>query len=183
MSLINELYENIIEELIIDKERKTPRISYNFSKSGLHEVLFFFNMKLVNSTENMFSDISNLIFFEVSQQQENKIIKNMSKMFKNCKNLKVVNFNNNVYKNIIDLSYMFCNCISLTSLDLPIFLSKNTENIRYMFSNCKSLKSLSFSSFETASIKDMSGLFYGCSSLTSIDLSDFVTTNLIKINY
>ena len=181
--LINKLYGKFIEKLIIDNKYQKPSINITFPEIGLHEIKFSLNMKLLYSTSNMFSNITNLLLLEINNDFENKYITNMSQMFNNCSNLKVVKFNNNIYKNIIDLSYMFNNCISLKSLELPIFTSNKLVNISYMFSNCTSLKSIIFPYINTVNIENMSGLFYGCSDLTSFDLSDFNNNNLKNVSY
>ena len=184
VQLINKIYENSIEKLIVDKEVKTKSSFYIFLKSGLHEVIISLNERILNSSANMFSDLSNLILIDFSQNFENDNLQNMREMFKNCINLETVNFDEtNNFKNMKDLSYMFKNCESLTSLELPIYTSYNLENISYMFSNCSSLKSLNYKYLNTINVKDMSGLFYGCSSLISIDLSKFKTSNVMNMSY
>ena len=183
VKLFNKLYEKYIEKLIIDNEIKEPNSEFFFPDSRLHEIMLLFNNKIMYSTSYMFFNITDLIFFELNKNTRNNYIKNMRKMFQNCRNLKTVNFRNNVYKNVYDLSYMFDNCDSLNSLELPIFSSSKTENISYMFANCSSLKLLEFSYINSINIKDMSGLFYGCSSLSSINLTGFNPQNLKNISY
>ena len=180
--LINQLYEKFIVELNVDNEFKTPSFHFLFPKPGYHEIKFYLNTDLIYSSENMFFNISNLIFFEQNQGKMNKKLKSMKGMFKKCEHLKVVNFNHYIYNNIMDFSYMFDNCKSLKVLSLPFQFSNQVENVRFMFANCSSLKSIELS-FNTENIKDMRGLFYGCSSLTSIDLSNFKTDNLINVRF
>ena len=130
----------------------------------------------------MFYNITNLLYYESGKLNFDNIL-NTRGMFKNCENVKRINFNFQQSGSIRNLSYMFENCISLEDLKIPNLVSHKTKNISNMFKNCISLKHLDLTTFNTYSIKDMSGLFNGCSSLLSIDLSSFKTPNLIDTQY
>ena len=183
IQLISDIYEKFIEELIIDNELKTPSTHYISLEPGLHKIMISLNVNKLNSTAKMFYGMSNMIDLKITKNFGNENLESMKEMFKDCKNLKTVVFENHNYKYITDLSHMFENCISLTSLKLPFFVSKKLENISYMFSNCTSLKSIDIQNINTINIKDLSGLFYGCSSLESLNLSAFNTKNAIYIEY
>ena len=183
IKFINEKYEKFIENIIIDNKKKPVSVNYFFPVPGLHEVFVSLNIEKMNSTEYMFYGISNLISLDITKNFLNENLESMKEMFMDCVNLKAINFDEQIYTNIVDLSHMFGNCISLISLKLPIYRSQKLENISYMFAKCISLKSISIPYINTINIRDMSGLFYGCSSLTSIDLSEFKTSNIINIRY
>jgi len=181
--LINKLYIQFLEELIIENNKIKKTNECIFSDPGLHQVVAFFNMENLNSAELMFFNIVNLISINFTNGFFSSKVKNLHGIFQNCKNLKYINFNNNQFNNIIDFSYSFQNCISLDFLNFTNLLNNETLNISYMFANCSSLSSIDLSRFNTINVKNMDGLFYNCSSLTSIDLSSFNTTNVLSMKY
>ena len=122
VQLMNKIYENYIESIIVDNEVKNKSSFYLFFEPGFHEIIVSLNMEKLNSSENMFSDLSNLILIDFSQNFESVKLESMKGMFMNCINLEAVNFDEKINLiNVNDLSYMFQNCISLTSLKLPKF--------------------------------------------------------------
>ena len=109
-------------------------------------------------------------------------VKNMSRMFRDCKKLTSLDLSKFDTSNVKDMSYMFNNCQNLTSLDLSKFKTANVTNMSYMFSNCSGLKSLVLSKdFDTSNVTDMYQMFSGCSGLTSLDLSSFNTANVTNM--
>ena len=106
-------------------------------------------------------------------------VTNMSRMFRDCKNLTSLDLSKFDTSNVKDMSYMFNNCQKLTSLDLSKFDTSKVKDMSYMFSNCSGLKSLVLSKdFDTSNVTDMYQMFSGCSGLTSLDLSSFNTANV-----
>jgi len=182
ISLINEIYIQFLEEIIIDKHKIYKTNKYCFTEPGQHHIIAFLNIKKMESAELMFYNNSNLISINFSNQFFSTKLKNIYGIFKNCKNLTNVNFNNST-SYIINFSYAFQNCISLTSIDLSNIVTNKALNISYMFSNCLSLKSINLSGINAINIKDMSGLFYYCSSLTSIDFTSLKFLNVLNIKY
>ena len=183
VEFINEIYVNHIESLIIDGRLKKQSSSFIIPNPGLHEIIVSLNMKKLNSSSFMFFNIKNLVSIDFTKF-ENENIESMSEMFKNCINLKFVNFKRyDYFTNVSNLSHMFDNCISLTSLILPIYDSEKLKNISYMFKDCSHLKSININYLNTISVEDMSGLFYGCSFLTSIDLSNIKTSNTLNMSH
>ena len=180
--LFNKIYENFVDEIIIDNRKINTSYFYTFLNRGEHNVKILLNTTDLNSTEEMFFNISNLINIEIIELKAGNLF-STKRMFNNCKNVKKINFHFENNEGIRDLSYMFYNCNSLEDLILSNLVTKKTEDISYMFANCNSLKALNVTSFNTSSVKNMSGLFYGCSSLISIDLSSFETPNLIDMKY
>ena len=182
VTLINKLYNNFIEELIINKNIIHPNYEYIFQEPGEHHVDVLLNMEKLNNTELMFNNIYNLISINFSNNFFNSNIYSISGMFKNCINLIKAHLSNS-FSNIKNFSFAFNNCISLNTLEFSYFVSNEALNISYMFGNCSSLKSLDLSKFDTTNIIDMSGLFYYCSSLTSINLNSFKTHNVQNMKY
>jgi len=145
--LIN-INDDIDFTLIIDDVEYDKKKSYNFQKAGKHKVIFDFEKKL-NSLESFFEGNKYLLDADFSKLQTEKII-SMENLFKDCANLKNVNFDNK---------------------------SQNLENTRNMFFRCSSLKNVK-TNFDTSKVEIMDYMFYGCESLTYLDLSSFNLENL-----
>ena len=108
---------------------------------------------------------------------------NMSYMFYNCQNIKLIIGNNNFKNYISDMRKMFYNCLSLESIDLTKFIIKsyNYINVSHIFYNCQKLKTFQFSS-SYFYISDIRYIFYNCSSIEEIDFGNFISTSNNYIN-
>ena len=105
-------------------------------------------------------------------------VKNMSRMFDNCCNLKSLNLSGFDTSNVTDMSYMFNECSKLYSLDVSGFDTSNVTDMGDMFSLCDQLTSLDVSRFNTSKVTDMSGMFNSCLGLSTLDVSGFDTSNV-----
>ena len=181
--LLNKLYVDYLEKIIIDDKILNPSYNFTFEKKGEHKVLMLLNNKTMQSGKMMFFNVSNLISIEFTKHFKTEHIVNMRGMFKDCKSLQTLDITNFNTEKVTDLSYMFDNCISLESVVLNHIDTRNARDISYMFANCKKLKSLSLNNFNPINIVDMTGLFYGCSSLEQIDLEKFVTKKVEFMSY
>jgi len=74
---------------------------------------------------------------------------------------------------IENMSYMFYNCRDLRVLWLNNLTTIYVTNMSYMFSGCSSLTSLNLSNFNTSKVANMESMFYGCESLTKLNLTNF----------
>lgn len=183
VNLINKLYIQIIDSIIIENHLYNRIYEYYFSQPGDHQVKIILNEEKFKTFEFMFYQINHLISFNFITQNFDNNLMSMKGMFKNCINLEYVTFIKNSFQKINDFSHIFENCISLTFVDFSNIITNYAKNISYMFANCFSLKYINLSKFHTFNVKDMSGLFFHCSSLTSINLSSFKTSNLINMKY
>ena len=141
----------------------------------------------VYTLARMFSGINNIIEVDLSKF-DSRNIASMEEMFKDCKQLKYVNFgssSDSLFKtSFCDLmKYMFDGCESLISLDLSNFNTEKVYDMKYMFNGCKNLVSLDISNFKTEWVSDMSYMFQNCNSLTSLNLSSFNTSNVENMKY
>ena len=94
-------------------------------------------------------------------------------MFKDCKQIVNMNFDNFDTSTVLDMSYMFSDCLILTSLDLKYFKTSLVKDMNNMFKNCQELKHLNLENFDTSQVTNMNSMFYMCKVLASIDLSSF----------
>ena len=115
-------------------------------------------------------------------QATNQVL-NMSKMFKNCKKLRKVVFENIDTSQCTDMSSMFEGCISLVELDLTMFDTSNVRNMSHMFDNCCLLEDLDIHSFNTSNVRDMSYMFRNCKSMEAFELNFFDTSNVRNMSY
>ena len=136
---MNEIFQEFIDELIIDKDKISKTNEYFFLKPGKHRVIAFLRMEKIKNADLMFYNITNLVSIKFSNNFFSSNLKSVYGLFKNCINLTYVNFNGS-FSDIKNFSFFFQNCISLTSLDLSNIVTREAINISYMFSNCSSLQ-------------------------------------------
>ena len=183
VQLINKIFEDSINLIIINNTFKIYSSNCIFPEPGLHEVQISMKIEKLISIDHIFYEISNLISIYFYKINENHNFRSLKGAFKECKNLKSIDFNDFSFNNISDLSHLFFNCKALTFLYPSLHLSEKVTNISFMFANCSSLTSIDLSYFNTINTKDMSGLFYGCSNLTSIDLTNFKAFSSVNIEF
>ncbi len=118
----------------------------------------------LNSTENMFSEMKELVTIN------------------GLANLKT--------DNVTNMKNMFSGSIKLQNISgLTDFNTENVTNMSYMFSGCFALTTINVSSFNTENVDDMRGMFYNCSSLTTIYSEDdwsetwHRSTDMFKYDY
>ena len=229
--------KNGVLNMIIDGIEMTEKTkSYQFFEKGNHTVYIKLSQNKVSSLflriknlisvsftnfnqfipglefNSLFAYCDNLISVDFSKIYYDNFTDSLDFMFRQCYNLRYVNFNieNFIVKETVEK--MFYECYSLTSIDLSKFdVSKTTnfenmfgecraleyidldgfkldkaKTINYMFYNCISLKYLVLSSFKPAVLKTMNYVFYNCHSLLEIELKNFYTslvTEMSKLFY
>ena len=160
------------------------------------------------SFESMFNGCTQLTSVDLSKVSFDSTRQySLSRMFKNCINLKYVNLNLKInlpyhteemfynckslisldlsqliFKSSMYFDYMFYNCISLTSINLTGVYLKSADTIDFMFYNCISLRSLDLSSFKPNNLKSMKNVFSNCVNLSSINLNHLYTFNVQYMN-
>ncbi len=100
-----------------------------------------------------------------------KNVKSTQNWFRDCKNLKKVDFSEFDTSKVTDMSHMFYFCLGLEQLDLNEWNVSNVTDMCGMFSYCSSLKQLNISKWDVRKVTDMRSLFYNCDGLTKLDLS------------
>ena len=153
----------------------TSLISFQFNNLYM-DYYHYYQTQEINSKTNKTYNVSHYNYHYI----------NMSNMFYNCQNLKLINVDNKEHGNIKDMREMFYNCFSLTSLNLINFTTDSYIDLSYMFYNCSNLKY-----FENVnshfSVGEMQYMFYNCILLESISLSNFHSSyyyiNMSKLFY
>ena len=135
----------------------------------------------VSNTESLCDflyDANNLIDLKMDHFKTSEKLKDLSRMFFQCTNLKSIDLSGFNTSNVEDMNNMFKCCFELTNLDLSSFDTKNVKNMSGMFGGCWSITSLDLSHFDTKKVTDMSGMFSACENLVSLDISSFDTGNV-----
>ena len=125
-----------------------------------------------------YTDEDNNGLYELTIISQNEIItnKDSSMVFSSQKNLKDIDFENLVFKDVTNTKFMFWDCGSLISLDLSKLDTSKVTDMSLMFFSCSNLTTLDLSNFNTSQVTNMSWMFAGCNNLTSLDLSNFDTS-------
>ena len=163
VQIINKIYEKNIKKLICDYKEKAESES-----SGLHEIVVLFNIDQLNTTSNMFLNISNLILIDFTFK-----VKDMEGLFYGCSSLTSINLTNIKTSNVLNMKYMFSDCSSLKSINIGFFVINKKNNLNYMFNNCKKLISVNFPVLDGKNRKKISDMFLGCSKLLSLKMKAF----------
>ena len=203
-------HRNSLYAIKVDNKIISPTTEYNFNSKNQQLVYFYFYENTSISLNNMFYNITRLIYFSFNKNYINNFnIINMNSMFNKCISLKKMFFGSFKGNKVTDISYLFSDCISLTSIKIGNFNSSLVTSMKYLFNNCSSLKyidlshlntnkvtdmsrmlahcnslnSLNIHNFKTQNVINMKGMFYNCSSLTSLDLISFDTHNVKYMDY
>ena len=103
---------------------------------------------LIDTTNINNNDITNpemdLLFdsIEVDNTIPNNFLLDASEMFKDCKNIKIIDFSEFDTKIIYNMSEMFSNCESL--IEIKYLSPINAQDMSYLFNNCTSLTKINF---------------------------------------
>ena len=165
--------------VIVNKVRNNSCKRSCIFKNDFNNVTIKFD-RLINTCENMFKGLKNLIEIDLSNLDTSKVT-NMSSMFDQCINLKKINFGNINTSLVNNMEYLFHNCSKLASIDVSKFDTSSVTNFRYLFSECRSLTSIDVTNFNTQNVVDMQDFFAACHSLTSVDLTNFNTSKITNM--
>ena len=178
MKVINIQNRKIINayfpDIIYLNDIPTEIDDYGYIKSKGREennVTLIWNDTL-ESCENLFKDLDNIIEIDLSKFDTSKVA-SMQSMFQGCENLKYINFHNINTSSVTNMSAMFGYCDSLLSIDLSNFDTSKVTDMSYMFQSCSSLTSLDILNLNMSNGLDITGIFSGCKSLKSLDLKNF----------
>lgn len=97
--------------------------------------------------------------------------------FRECINLKSIDFTNLDTSEVTDMSEMFYACTSLENINMTTFSTSNVKYMSDMFHACYSLTELDLSSFNTSKVTDMSNMFVDCHELSYLNAETFSFSN------
>ena len=166
-------YSKVIVELFPMEHQFGNFININDKYKSHYHIYFNDNNEerekySIESNENV-SKINIIIDLEV---------KSLSKLFKNCECLGIINFIRFNRTDFKDMSNMFNGCKTLKKINLSKFNTNNVSNMGGMFNECSSLVELDLSNFNTINAKNMNRMFRKCSSLYELNISNFNTNNV-----
>ena len=174
--MINNSYYKEPFQVKVNGKIKDPCKKSCYLENEINNITLVFRGE-INSSENMFNDLNNIIEIDLSNFDTSKVT-NMNSMFKGCTNLKKIVFGNIDTSSVVNMNSLFEKCQSLESIDLSNFNTSLVTTMSAMFSNCKAIKSIDASSFNTAKVENMFDLFGYCDQLVSVNVSSFDTSNV-----
>ena len=126
---------------VLNKNRNLNSPNYSKITGSTHVVIDeSFKSYQPTTLSYFFNDMSELTKIEGLGNINTSLVKNMLRMFNNCKKLKEVDTEKLNTENVENMQYMFYNCTSLTALDISGFNTTNVKNVSYMFRNCTALE-------------------------------------------
>ena len=142
----------------------------------------FRHPECIKDMSRMFSRCKNLREIDISGIDTSNV-ENMNGLFSDCIKLECIKLGSIDTRNVKDMSNMFSGCIKLKSIDMSKIRTNNVVKMRKMFYKCESLREINVSKFNTKKVKDMYKMFSGCSGLEELDLSNFTTDSLNDIKW
>ena len=119
INILNETYYKEPSEVIVNNVTKPLcNKSCNFDDE-LNYVTIKFD-GFINSTENMFYGLTNIVDIDLSNLDTYKVL-SMESMFRNCSDLEKITFGNINTSSVINMRQLFFGCSMLTSIDLSNF--------------------------------------------------------------
>ena len=165
--------------VIINGEIKNSCKKSCVFENDINNVTIKFNESL-NSCENMFDGLSNIIEINLSNLDTSKVT-NMDSMFNQCINLGEIKFGNINTSLVKNMYQLFHNCKKLETIDVSNFDTSSVTTMKYLFRYCESLITIDVSKFNTSNAVDMCDIFNYCCTLTSINISNFDTSKAVNM--
>ena len=197
----NENYENDSKDEENNSNNNNSLDKSLSSTINLFDSYLFKNIKNLSESQFFCDDFDSIQISEISEAiksfndikslskmksmipgQDNLSCIDMSYMFNECKNIKIISGLNNLdTKEVRNMENLFNGCFSLISLpDISKWNIENVLNLEDMFNSCCKLISLpDISKWNTKNLLYLSGTFLGCSSLES--LPDISKWNVINV--
>ena len=157
--------------MTIDSENFTAKTDYYFESIGIHKISVLMDISMIDSIEEMFSEIDKMISISFTTKFNTENVLNMNSMFSYCNSLTSIEMSKLNTENLLNAQSMFEGCESLISLDLSNLNFKSITNMAMIFYEDSKLKSIILPKSGTPSLGTTSEMFGGCESLTSIDLA------------
>ena len=133
-------------------------------------------------SREMFKDCYQLKEIDFSGLDTTQTI-STANMFENCYELESFDFANIDTHNVTDMSGMFHSCTSLERIDFRTLDTASVTNMNSMFAYCEALKAIDLSGFDTSNVTDMGNMFRYCEQLETLDLSSFDTARVENMEY
>ena len=169
-------FNDIKVDLYIDNKKLSYKKYNKFYEAKKYEIILKFN-SYIKDCSKMFYNCKNIKSLDLSKFNTKNVIY-ADDMFYNCENLIDINLSKFNSKTIKTMKTMFHNCSSLLNIDLISFDTQNVINISGMLKSKKKLEKINLLNFDTRNVIDMNNLFKNCSKLTEIDLSKMNTSKV-----
>lgn len=164
-------YNEISKLKINDTIISNPDNYYYFENPGEHNV--YIKLREIDVFSNLFTDITNLIYIEFSDNFESSEISFMNDCFSGCINLISIDMSRLDLSNNQCFMHFFQNNKNLIDVKFP---EKKINKIRWfynMFEGCEKLTSIDMSNVYNDNAEYYQNMFYGCTSLNTLILTNF----------
>ena len=175
-AILNENFEFEPNGVVVDNKDKNDCKKLCYLESFNSKIYLKFNDD-INSCENMFKGLSNIIEIDLSKFDFSHVT-SMKSMFQNCTGLKVIEFGNINTSKVENMKMVFEGCKELASIDLSKFDTNLVTTFEKMFSHCEKIKSIDASNFKATEALNIEDMFSYDYELISIDLSNFDTSKV-----
>lgn len=110
--------------------------------------------------KNRYSRLPKLEYIE-TYKIDTSNVENMTYMFYEAENLRILDINKWDTSNVTDMTGMFCHAIRLKMLDLSNWNTSNVKNMSFMFSDSTNLQYLNIANWQIGNIDNMLRMFFG----------------------
>ncbi len=135
----------------------------------------------ISYPKELFKDMEMLVYVDFNDSLCFKKMKSFEGMFKNCSNLKGINFNRMDCSLIKTYDNMFLNCTHLETIDMEK-LECSPVSCNHMFKNCYSLNSIKINDWDVRNLKDAKGMFSYCEKIEHINLDNWELMNVKNLS-
>ena len=177
-----------VKTMLVDGEIFAPIRQFQFSKIGLHEIIYIMDMEKFYSMYCMFRGCKRLVEIDLSHfDLTNNISFNCT--FHSCINLKEVDISGQNTSKCTSLNYMFWNDDDtiIHKLETVNFRNCDFSNVTGMyglFRGCHSLYTINFIDIKTSSkLTTCFAMFNCCYKVPSLYLGNINTTNVTNMSY
>ena len=171
--------DNLIKNIniLLDEENIDIKNKKNEEIIKSQEYIKVISKNPRKNLKSLFSNINSFSYVNLLDLNLNNV-ETIEEMFKNCKNLKKINFNNSLtnFKNMKSIASLFAKCKNLISVDNFYFSTEKECNASHLFDSCTSLTDLKIQHFNSNNVTNMSNMFKNCNINTL-----FLNNNLYNI--
>lgn len=131
---------------------------------------------------NMFKECSNLKMVDTTGW-DTKNVTNANNLFSSCVSLKTIKgIGSWDTGNLTNPSGMFAGCQTLETVDVENWNTENFTTLNGMFSGCRSLRYVDVSKWDTGAVKNFTNMFQNCVSLEEVDFSNWDMSSETEAN-
>ena len=155
--------------LIVNAQSQPSVVTLRYNKTGPVRILngqFSEKPNRVYINDTLLDEFSYIIYLEnetnpVRLEWDNQLT-TCKNMFKDLREIAVIDLSGFDSSLVTDMSYMFYNCSTLIEVNLTGFKTSKVTNMAGMFGHLHYLKKVNFSSFDTSNVKSFENFIRHC---------------------